>query len=761
MMFRRTPTRLWLLAAAVLAAGCYQVRKDPPDGGVNVVRPGGAGGSGGNRGGSGGGGGRGAGGTEEDGPQGPVTDGFTCDPNAPCTLQDSPCLVGQTTCDNGMSGCKPTDKPQANGTACSDDSVCLDGVCSKCQRGIECPIPGNVCRVGAIECASGKPECLQVGNAPNGATCGEGQVCKDGTCSPCAAGDSCVPANPCHEGTLACAGAVASCTDTGMAKAPGSACGASKVCGATGECVACMAGMACDLPMEPCKTGKIDCSSGAPVCMAAGNTSNGTSCGAGKVCSEGMCAACSEGMSCTPTNRCHTGTLSCSTGSATCVDSNTNVANGASCGTNRYCSNGACNPCTPNVSCDSGNPCKTGTTSCDTGTSQCRESGNAPNGRGCGTGRVCNNGSCVDCMPNMSCQPSPCKVGMTSCATGSSECRETGNAPNGSSCGTNRVCNNGGCNNCDDGASCSTGNPCKRGTISCSTGTGRCMESGNVGDGTGCGGSRVCVNGACRDCNPSNAPTCRNGQRITCSGAGTEVVDNCGGNGCTGNRCNQCRPGSRQCSGNTPQTCRGDGSGYDNGQTCQVGCDGGNCRTCGGGTHQCGNQCRSNTSVESCGNRCTGCPDDHANSSPSCVNQQCSFNCDSGFMKSGDSCVPNCGAQNAACCSGDRCNNSNLICSGQRCMPCGREGQQCCGGARCATGFVCNVSECIVKDCGARGQECCGGFGGDCDGSLICDAGTCDTPCGANGQRCCSGNECNANLICVSLGGGQCIPGDP
>ena len=683
-----------VLVGCLFAVGCYQARKQSPDDPINVVRQdgGGGGGAAGRDGpGNTGGGGSGVAMPTLDAPVGPGGDGpFVCQAGGPCAVPDSPCLIGETRCEGETATCVKTDKPQANGTACGGDSVCLDGMCSPCQRGLECPIAGNACRVGAIECASGKPECHELGNAPNGASCGQGMVCKEGACAPCAAGDSCVPANACHEGTLACTGGVASCTDTARPKAAGTSCGTSKVCSAAGECVTCMAGMACDLPNQPCKVGKIDCSTGASTCVESGNASNGKSCGSGQVCSDGNCTACSAGMACTPNNRCHTGTLSCATGSAQCTDTNTNVANGTSCGTNLYCNNGTCNPCTPDVSCNTGNQCKTGTTSCATGTSQCRESGNAPNGRGCGNGRVCSNGTCVTCENNMPCEPSACRVGTTSCATGTSQCMATGNAPNGSSCGAGRVCNNGSCVPCNQGASCPPGNVCKRGTISCSTGSAQCMESGNVGDGTGCGGSRVCVGGACRDCNPDNQPTCRGGQRITCSSSGSEMVDNCAGNGCTGNRCNSCRPNSKRCSGSTSQTCRGDGSDYDGGTTCQVGCDtaSGNCRTCGSNQHACDERCVSSNSPNSCGSRCSPCPDT-SNGTPSCVNGQCSVNCDPGFRRDQNTCVRECGAVGQECCpSGTRCQGGSRVncffrnlsdtSQGGTCRNCGRSGERCC-----------------------------------------------------------------------------------
>ena len=144
-----------------------------------------------NTGGAGGRGSPGTGGTagKADGPKIPVgAEG--CTAQAPCTVLGQPCIVGTTICaSDGTSTCGETAKLQANGSSCGvGDSVCLDGVCSACKPGSECALESQPCRRGAIDCGSGRPECIDMGNAPNGTECGQGMVCKDGTCSLCAAG---------------------------------------------------------------------------------------------------------------------------------------------------------------------------------------------------------------------------------------------------------------------------------------------------------------------------------------------------------------------------------------------------------------------------------------------------------------------------------------------------------------------------------------------------------------------------------------------
>src|SRR5262249_25184808 len=154
------------------------------------------------------------------------------------------------------------------------------------------------------------------------------------------------------------------------------------------------------------------------------------------VCSAGACVSCTAGLACTPANPCHAGTQMCSP-TITCADTGRNLANGAACGTNMVCNNGTCSTCVPGVGCQPVNACKTGTSSCVTGVPVCVDTGNVPNGTMCGVAQVCNNGACGDCMPGGACSSNPgiCKIGMTSCATGTTTCIDGGNKAAGSGCG--------------------------------------------------------------------------------------------------------------------------------------------------------------------------------------------------------------------------------------------------------------------------------------------------------------------------------------
>jgi hypothetical protein len=74
-----------------------------------------------------------------------------------------------------------------------------------CNAGAVCA-PANPCRIGAISCTTaGGPTCLETAtNAPNGTSCGAGQVCNGGVCTACAAGASCTPGDPCALGVTSC-----------------------------------------------------------------------------------------------------------------------------------------------------------------------------------------------------------------------------------------------------------------------------------------------------------------------------------------------------------------------------------------------------------------------------------------------------------------------------------------------------------------------------------------------------------------------------
>jgi hypothetical protein len=249
---------------------------------------------------------------------------------------------------------------------------------------------------------------------------------------------------------------------------------------------ACVAGNACS-PAE-CQLGTTVCGDGGTAsCSSSMNAMNGTSCDAGAdamaVCNNGSCGTCRNGADCTEAGSCQAMTVSCTSGSAVCTAAGT-VNDGTSCGTNLYCNKGACAACTAGASCvPAGKPCNAGKVSCSAGQIVCTDQQTAAaNGTSCGTNEVCNNGQCVSCTANVVCTPTAnaCHTGLTSCATGASVCSDQGAGQNGVVCGTNMTCTSGSCG-------------CTAATKSCS---GACVNETN--DSANCGAcAHKCVVGTC------------------------------------------------------------------------------------------------------------------------------------------------------------------------------------------------------------------------------------------------------------------------
>jgi len=139
------------------------------------------------------------------------------------------------------------------------------------------------------------------------------------------------------------------------------------------------------------------------------------------------------------------------------------------------------------------------------GTASGGSGGGGSGGGGSGGGGT--GGSMVPtCTPNVPCTPNlPCKTGTVSCDAGVARCVATGDQPNGTLCGTNVSCVNGFCDNEGCGHACTPSNRCHTGTISCTTGTNICQDTGaSVPDGTSCGTDQACKSGACVTCSVSD-----------------------------------------------------------------------------------------------------------------------------------------------------------------------------------------------------------------------------------------------------------------
>jgi hypothetical protein len=125
-------------------------------------------------------------------------DGMACEAGATCT-PTYVCHLGTLSCSGSGSTCEDTGVAKSNGTPCDTDSgtgmVCYDGTCISCNQGQTC-MTTNVCHLGAIDCSTGMPVCVDTGTTlPNGTSCGMSDVCETGACVPCVTGAACTPAS--------------------------------------------------------------------------------------------------------------------------------------------------------------------------------------------------------------------------------------------------------------------------------------------------------------------------------------------------------------------------------------------------------------------------------------------------------------------------------------------------------------------------------------------------------------------------------------
>ena len=367
----------------------------------------------------------------------------------------------------------------------------------------------------------------------------------------------------------------------------------------------------------------------------------GTSCGTNRVCNAtGVCGDCTVGASCTVSGKpCRTGATTCNTGAPVCAESG-NVANGTTCGTNMVCSSGSCVSCTAGMSCTPANACHAGTQTCAP-TITCADTGkNLANGTSCGTNMVCNNGTCNGCTAGASCQPTNhCKTGANSCVTGVPVCAETGNVANGTMCGNNQVCKDGLCVPCSAGGACTPSNPCHTGTQVCTTGSPTCQDSGtSLPNGTSCGTNQVCSVGSCVPCTAGSACTpsdpCKIG--VTSCASGSSVCVN-SGNRPAGTACGaaqSCLNGVRT----SAAMCDDNGACTTTMMTCPSACNaaGTDCNACLSGETMCSNGCQNLSNDPDncgmCGHVCAEPPAVGSGSS-TCSSMSCGFVCNAGYLK--------------------------------------------------------------------------------------------------------------------------------
>lgn len=297
----------------------------------------------------------------------------SCEDGNPCTTGDA-CVAG--TCVAGKNSCQCTQDGD-----CQDDGNPCNGkvFCDTSAQPFACKIkPGSVvtcvasadpCKVVACAKASGLCE---TGNAANGTACSDGSVCTDkDTCQ----GGSCVggAAITCDDGnscTLDTCDATKGCVfqpstaacDDGNACTSGDVCdsgkcvsGTVKACAVSGSCTK----ASCDPASGQCVASNVSgpCDDGKPCTV--GDSCQGGSCVAGPV------KACDDGSACTSdscdaaTGACKNVLIPCDDNNA-CTDNTCDAKTGCSYPTHTCPSTDACAPAT----CDKLTGCGTAPISC-------------------------------------------------------------------------------------------------------------------------------------------------------------------------------------------------------------------------------------------------------------------------------------------------------------------------------------------------------------------------------------------------------------
>jgi hypothetical protein len=659
-----------------------------------------------------------------DGPAGAGLDAEPGDGPAapdPGTMDPPPCGPDQQACP-GL-GCVDIKSPEHCGRSCAPCPSIAGGAatCDGARCGVSCPMGMQPCLDKCIaEGAACDDVCPPMQRACNG-------VCVDLT-NLAACGPACMPCPTSPRGKATCNGTSCELTcDPGYHRCEDDTCRSDrdvKSCGSSctpcpvpegGEatCDGTMCGNRCPAGTTLC-TGK---------CIPVGQACNGV-CPEGKHDCGGNCVP-NDVNFCGPTcKQCRppaNADARCNGNDCTFTcRTNHRECNGGCLANDRPC-NGAC----PNGSKVCGDTCVPTSTCCTDnreGCPACNSCGGngvcnrRPDNTSCGGSQVCRGGACVACGTQ----------GLICC---------------GDTCASGLICRGGSCASCGgNGEPCCGNNACDGAGLTCRGGT--CAACGAFGQpccgNNACGGGLSCQDGTCRgECTPMQRE-CRGQVPRTCNGNGQWVEGTrCSGQACVNGACTgTCEPMDRRCGPNeTPQTCNNNGQYANSGMPCAGVCIGqgqcsGNCR---GGNPTCDDavrvECQNNNLVR------TTCPAPPQNGRAGCTgNGICRPTCNMGFAP--------CNGDTACCCSGPpRCENptTRVACNGNQIerTPCPdpENGRAVCSGGTCSVecdqGFTRQGDQCV------------------CDGAL-CGAtcvprGTCNALVRADPDQCRAYNACTRN----------------
>jgi len=651
------------------------------------------------------------------------------------------CSVCQT-----LSGCSGstagTCSNIANGTSCGTGMICTNGSCvSLLPNGSSCTL--------ASQCSSG--------------------YCVDGYCCNQACGGSCMECNVnLYYG---------SCRYTYDGWDPINECVAGTC--RTGNC---NGGGACGFPSDDGNCGSISCSAYNTYYSSSKNcyyrtynplTSNRcASLGTCKVANTTNCTSYGDSLTASCDVNCQT--LSGCSGSTagTC----SNVTNGTSCGTGKICTNGSCVSLLPNgSSCTLASQCSSGycvdgrccNSLCNglcqecnilfqEGTCSYTNSGydlaNECVAGLCKTGNCNGGGACGFPSDDGNCGSISCSAYNTYYSSSKNCYYRTYNPLTSNRCSSLGVCkvaNTTNCNSYGDSQTVSCNADCQ--TLSGCTGStaGTCV---NIANGTTCQTNKICSNGSCVD-KKSNGSTCTGA--IECT-SGYCVDGRCCNSLCNG-LCQECNILFQE------GTCSYTNSGYDLANECVAG----TCRTgyCAGGSATCGWP----ADDSACTNVYCGGNNIYWSSAKNCYYRTfsdiTSNRCASlGTCKSSSYCISYSDSQTVSCnadcqtlsgCTGSTagtCVNiangttcqTNKICSNGSCVDKKSNGSTCTGAIECTSGY-CVDGRCCNSLCNGLCQECnilfqegtCSYTNSGYDLANECVAGTCRTGYCAGGSATC------------------------
>ena len=234
----------------------------------------------------------------------------------------------------------------------------------------------------------------------------------------------CTAPNPCARGEYECTSdGEMTCVGVGLLP-EGAPCDVGLACDESGSCSVCTPGGTCDTG-EACVRGEVDCSSGAPVCVALGPIPDCPD--------EGFC-----GSTCDSGDPCANAVIECGAGMEPTCSVTEPFPEGTGCGVGVACdARGGCTVCVDGQTCDDGNPCTRGEIDCTLEAPQCLHEAYLPEGTPCGVAGVCDaTGACSECIDGGTCLVDDfCAFGVLDCASGASTCIAAGNRPAGTPCG--------------------------------------------------------------------------------------------------------------------------------------------------------------------------------------------------------------------------------------------------------------------------------------------------------------------------------------